>query len=236
MYQNEYGKLSDQLAKSNSRPNRNREQQGAVSADMKWPSLQEASPFLGDSQAVRLVYQELYYRHIFSKFPEKNLVAQDRQESFANYQLIFDQLMKDMSQLHAPQSGLDERRSLLKSLPVSYIWDLLDEYLFQAQNFSQFKAKTVAKKAKSVGSEGAELEAAVEADFNLLKENPQLYHSQEVFQLLQKLISYSGVDAYLKAVREDKEKPATNTEDGTEQAKFIGRKMRHDSHTSTFTK
>lgn len=218
MYQNEYTKLSEQLVKQRKRDNRFQQEQMC-----RWPSVNEAQQFLGDSFIVQVVYKELYYRHIFSRFNEKNLLAQDRFDAYCNYQIMFDQIAKDLSQ----GAQCDDEKSLIKALPVTYCWDLLDEYLFQMLLFSQFKARVVSRKAKmeqakaeSMGGETEEPlqpDPQLDADFSLIKENPHIFHTQEVSTMLKKLISLSGIDSYLA----DKKAGKTNLPPPT-QALYIG--------------
>lgn len=70
---------------------------------------------------VHLLYKELYYRHIFARL-DKALTIEDRVDSYDNYQLIFEQLQKDLQS--EPGKGL-----LLGALPRSWLWDLIDEFL-----------------------------------------------------------------------------------------------------------
>ena len=72
---------------------------------------------------------ELYYRHIYARL-QPNL--EQRINSFYNYCELFNYIL-----------NAEEPVSL--ELPDQWLWELIDEFIYQFQSFTQFKASTSQK-------------------------------------------------------------------------------------------
>lgn len=63
-----------------------------------------------------MLYKELYYRHIHAKMQPE---VDDRFDSFQNYVELFNLLLS----LSSSEPEFE--------LPVSWLWDILDEFIYQ---------------------------------------------------------------------------------------------------------
>ena len=101
-----------------------------VFKDKPWPKIETFDESLNLHSNVVLLYREFYYRHIFSKLPTMTSDINLRCEAWKNYLTLFDSL--------APETG-----NLLHQceLPCKWIWEILDEAIYQYHNFCQFLIK-----------------------------------------------------------------------------------------------
>jgi translation initiation factor 3 subunit L len=90
-----------------------------------WPPAEAISPLVDNDQQFLLLYKELYYRHIYSKLQP---TLEQRIESWLNYCDIFNLLL-----------NAEEPVSL--ELPNQWIWDIVDEFIYQFQAFCQFRSR-----------------------------------------------------------------------------------------------
>jgi translation initiation factor 3 subunit L len=72
------------------------------------------------------LYKQLYFRHIFVKLRPS---LKDRFDSFANYADLFEAVLR---QPDAPRAADFE-------LPAQWAWDMVDEYVYQFENFCQYR-------------------------------------------------------------------------------------------------
>ena len=68
-------------------------------------------------------------------------------------------------------------------LPISWMWDILDEFLYQYQRFCEFKSK-IAHRARS-----HEKKDSVKLDVNVLDAHPEIWESGEVLLSLKGLFN-----------------------------------------------
>eukprot|EP00741_Cyanophora_paradoxa_P024419 tig00022075_g23578.t1 len=126
-----------------------------------WPPA-ESVGFLCDNDPIFLMlYRELYFRHIYARLTP---TIQHRFESWENY----CQLM----QFFLNSNGLEF------DLPAQWIWDMIDEYIYQFQSFCQYRANPKHK---------------TEEEIELLKQNPQVWSVHEVLQNLHDLVKKSNI-------------------------------------------
>ncbi len=189
MYSKDYFKISDQIAKMK------------LGMSNKWPSVEEASTFLGkesDPEAYNLIllYKELSFRHLYSKVPNQ-LQAHERVAGWENYMKLFDLL----------QSGQQK-------LPLNWLWDILDEFLYQYQQWLLFRARTVARRGKN---NPAANYMTAEADLACVKENSAAWDPQTIKNLLEKLVGQSGIEHLLLSREQDPDAKAT-----ADQGVYIG--------------
>ena len=94
-----------------------------------WPPAEAIAPLVDNDQQFLLFYKELYYRHVYAKLQP---TLEQRFESWANYCDIFNLLLEG-----------DEPLAL--DLPNQWLWDLIDEFIYQFQTYCQrarVKSKT----------------------------------------------------------------------------------------------
>ena len=81
------------------------------------------------------LYEELYFRHVYSRSASPSI--EDRVESWKAYCRLFDCILKGTT-----TSGL--------VLPNVWLWDMIDEFIYQFQSFCQFRGKLQAKSEKDI--------------------------------------------------------------------------------------
>lgn len=131
----------------------------------KWPSPEAVSPLVDSDSTFLLLYKELYYRHLFSKM--QPTLAQ-RVDSWTNYFELFDCFIKD---------GFIDY-----DLPPSWLWDMVDEFIYQFETWCQYRAKL---KSKSPG------------EIEYFRENDYIWNVQAVLQMLHVLVHKSNIISWL---------------------------------------
>lgn len=92
-----------------------------------WPHVDLVSDLVDQDHVFCLLYKELYFRHLFAK-TQPGLRA--RCESWDNYCELF---------------GVILHGNVNMQLPVQWLWDMVDEFLYQFQSFCQYRGKLAGK-------------------------------------------------------------------------------------------
>ncbi len=130
-----------------------------------WPSVETVSPLVDHDETFLLLYKELYYRHLFSKM-QPNLAQ--RCEGWTNYMDLFDRFLKD---------GMIDH-----DLPPSWLWDMIDEFIYQFETWCQYRAKLKSKTPEEIA---------------YLKENDFIWNVQTVLSVLHVLVRKSNIIPWL---------------------------------------
>src|SRR5690606_26377921 len=104
---------------------------------------------------------ELYYRHLYSKLARQLTIVQ-RFGSWRNYSNFFETLLGP-SITHVEYDlyyCVIGKEPLDATIHVSWIWDIIDEFIYQYEEFSQYRSRR------------NELH---KEEIELLKENPQVF-------------------------------------------------------------
>ena len=133
--------------------------------NVTWPDAKHVSQYVENNQTFLLLYKELYNRHLFSKMSPS--LAQ-RYDSWANYCELFDIFLKD---------GMIDY-----DLPASWIWDMIDEFIYQFESWCQYRAK---------------LKSKTPTEITYLRENDQIWNVQTVLSLLHLLVNKSNIISWL---------------------------------------
>ena len=149
-----------------------------------WPPVEAIAPIVDNDQYFLILYKELYFRHIYSKFPP---TIEQRFKSWKNYCELFDFL------LH-PDTVLPGE------LPGQWLWDIVDEFIYQFQSFCQYRSKL------DPNSE----------EFQVLKVNEHVWNVLGVLNYLHAFIKHSGVVALL-----DKDELSFMADRGMDRMKFM---------------
>eukprot|EP00919_Chromeraceae_sp_WS-2016_P055610 GHVR01132127.1.p1 GENE.GHVR01132127.1~~GHVR01132127.1.p1 ORF type:complete len:506 (-),score=137.97 GHVR01132127.1:865-2382(-) len=80
-----------------------------------------------------VLYKELYYRHAYGRVGSPGITWNDRLESWNNYNI----LLQYMIEYELPK---DQGHIIF---PVSWLWDMLYEFVYQFQSFHQWRCKVV---------------------------------------------------------------------------------------------
>jgi len=132
-----------------------------------WPPAEAIAPLVDSDQQFLLLYKELYYRHIYSKLQP---TLEQRIESWLNYCDIFNLLL-----------SVDTPLSL--ELPNQWLWDMIDEFIYQFQAFCQFRSRVKTK---------------TEEETKVLKEASQVWSVHKVLYYLHAFVDKSGVKAHIR--------------------------------------
>uniref|UniRef100_A0A2K6MJ27 Eukaryotic translation initiation factor 3 subunit L n=1 Tax=Rhinopithecus bieti TaxID=61621 RepID=A0A2K6MJ27_RHIBE len=108
-----------------------------------------------------ILYKELYYRHIYAKVSVKR-----------NYK-VFCSLW----------NGQNADGPAPLELPNQWLWDIIDEFIYQFQSFSQYRCKT-AKKS--------------EEEIDFLRSNPKIWNVHSVLNVLHSLVDKSNINRQLE--------------------------------------
>ncbi|XP_034259212.1 eukaryotic translation initiation factor 3 subunit L isoform X2 [Pantherophis guttatus] len=116
-----------------------------------------------------ILYKELYYRHIYAKVSGGPTLEQ-RFESYYNYCNLFNYIL-----------NADGPAPL--ELPNQWLWDIIDEFIYQFQSYSQYRCKT-AKKS--------------EEEIDFLRLNPKIWNVHSVLNVLYSIVDKSNINRQLE--------------------------------------
>ncbi|KAI3614726.1 hypothetical protein CBS9595_003997 [Malassezia furfur] len=95
----------------------------------EWPDAETIAPLVGDDATFLMLYRELWYRHVYSRLMPD---GEDRFQSYDNYCDLFNYI-------------LNSDGPVPLELPVQWLWDMIDEFIYQFQSYSQWRNKVHAK-------------------------------------------------------------------------------------------
>jgi len=139
-------------------------------AKTEWPEAETISPLVGDDPIFLILYRELYYRHVYSRLSPN---IDDRFHSYENSCELFNYLLN--SDGPAP---LD--------LPDQWLWDIIDEFIYQFQSFCTWRSKVGTK---------------TEDELVMLADASQIWSCYSVLNVLYSLIQKSRIEDYLRATQ-----------------------------------
>ena len=85
--------------------------------------------------------------------------------------------------------GADSEGPVPLDLPIQWLWDMLDEFVYQFQSFAQWRANPKQKN---------------EEELEMLAEAPQIWSCYSVLNVLYSLVQKSQINEQLKAEKEGK--------------------------------
>mmetsp|Transcript_19821 Transcript_19821/g.34021 ORF Transcript_19821/g.34021 Transcript_19821/m.34021 type:complete len:662 (-) Transcript_19821:57-2042(-) len=131
----------------------------------EWPSASVIAPLVDSDPIFLTFYKELYFRHVHANTQP---LLSHRVDAWTNYCELFNLFFsKEMVDL---------------DLPPSWIWDVIDEFIYQFEAWCQFRSKL---KNKS------------EEEIQYLKETDHVWNVNTVLQYLHALVNISNVVSYL---------------------------------------
>eukprot|EP00879_Flechtneria_rotunda_P028433 GHRR01030542.1.p1 GENE.GHRR01030542.1~~GHRR01030542.1.p1 ORF type:complete len:257 (+),score=59.36 GHRR01030542.1:165-935(+) len=130
-----------------------------------WPQVTAIQDLVDNDHVFCLLYKELYFRHLYAK-TQPSLRA--RCESWDNYCDLF---------------GVILGRNVNMMLPNNWLWNMIDEFLYQFQSFQQYRAKLSSKTPEEIET---------------LQECEQVWNIVDVLNILQALVDKSGIVAELE--------------------------------------
>merc|ERR1719312_529041 len=101
-----------------------------------WPEAEDVAPYVNDDPIFLNLYRELYFRHIYARVQGGPTIEQ-RFESYQNYCDLFNCI-------------LGAETPVVLELPNQWLWEIIDEFIYQFQNFQQFRGKLQKKSEKEM--------------------------------------------------------------------------------------
>jgi len=140
--------------------------------DKSWPTPEVVQKIVEeeDEQCIFIIlYRELFYRHIYARLKP---TIDHRFESFQNYCDLFSYL-------------LVAEEPVQIELPNKWLWDIIDEFVYQFQSFQQFKSKAG---------------KMTEDDKNMLRDEDNVWKVTAVLNILMQLTEKCNINAQLEAM------------------------------------
>ncbi|CAN8030569.1 unnamed protein product [Ixodes persulcatus] len=130
------------------------------------PNSKEMAHIL-DDHIFMILYKELYYRQIYARGVPK---IDERFESYYNYCALFNYI-------------LSTDGPVALELPNQWLWELIDEFIYQFQSFSQFRSNVNKKTAEEI---------------EVLNQNPKIWNVHSVLNVLHSLVDKSNINLQLE--------------------------------------
>lgn len=150
-----------------------------------WPSVENIDSMIPNDSMKSIfliLYKEMYFRHIYASIQGGPSMEQ-RFESYRNYVKLFNAI-------------LSAERPLDLELPIQWLWDIIDEFIYQFQSFCQYRAKLVklVKKGQNLANNIAE-------EIQLIKQNPDIWNVHSVLNVLHALVAKSNINKQLEVLK-----------------------------------
>ncbi|KAJ7768347.1 eukaryotic translation initiation factor 3 subunit 6 [Mycena metata] len=137
-------------------------------ARTEWPEAEIIAPLVNDDPIFLILYRELYYRHVYSRLQPN---VDDRFHSYENSCELFNYL-------------LNSEGPVQLELPEQWLWDIIDEFIYQFQVFCTWRSKPKSK---------------TEDELGMLGEGGPVWSSYSVLNVLYSLIQKSKINEYITA-------------------------------------
>lgn len=147
-----------------------------------WPAVESIESMLPNESMKSIfliLYKEMYYRHIYASIQGGPSLEQ-RFESYRNYVKLFNAI-------------LSAEKPLELELPIQWLYDIIDEFIYQFQSFCQYRAKLVKK--------GQNAPSNVIEEIQLLKQNHDVWNVHSVLNVLHALVSKSNINKQLEVLK-----------------------------------
>jgi translation initiation factor 3 subunit L len=99
-----------------------------------WPKAEDIGHLVDHDHVFCMLYKELYFRHIYAT--SKPSIEQ-RRESWENYRDLFTVILNS---------------NLNMQLPNGWLWDMIDEFVYQFQSFLQHRGRMAGKSAEEISA------------------------------------------------------------------------------------
>ncbi|KAK1284873.1 hypothetical protein QJS10_CPB20g00680 [Acorus calamus] len=142
-----------------------------------WPSTEAVAPYVDNDHVFCLLYKEMWFRHLYAR---GNPGPRQRAESWDNYCSLFGVVLHGVVNMQ---------------LPNQWLWDMVDEFVYQFQSHCQYRAKL---KNKS------------EEEMQLLRQYDQAWNVYGVLNYLQALMEKSQIIQILEREKEGLEQFTAN--------------------------
>uniref|UniRef100_A0A7R9TYX1 Eukaryotic translation initiation factor 3 subunit L n=1 Tax=Prasinoderma coloniale TaxID=156133 RepID=A0A7R9TYX1_9VIRI len=147
--------------------------------DKPWPPVEVIAPLVDDDHVFCLLYKEMYYRHLYARLQP---TLEQRCESWDNYCALFQVILNT---------------NINMQLPNLWLWDMVDDFVYQFQSFCAYRSKLKLKSPKEIA---------------VLREADQVWNALGVLNYLQALVDKSDIVSVLKGEREGGDRSFTETD------------------------
>jgi translation initiation factor 3 subunit L len=152
----------------------------------EWPDEKEVGELVEKDELFMTLYKELYYRHIHARV-QGGPQFEQRVASFYNYCEFFNYIF-----LQKPTN---------LELPDIWLWELVDEFVYQFQNYTQYRARLSDKNEE-------EMEKLLEPN------NTRVWNILCLLNVLHSLVDMSNIKQQLEAVAKGEDPDAVAGEHG----------------------
>ncbi|GAA5929289.1 hypothetical protein JCM10213_006340 [Rhodosporidiobolus nylandii] len=153
-------------------------------AKSEWPEAEVIAPLVNHDEVFLTLYREMYFRHIFARL-QPNL--DDRLASYTAYCELFNLLLNSPTPVPL-------------SLPIDWIYNIIDEFVYQYTSFAIWRAK---------------VEGKTDEEKAVLAESGQVWSCYSVLNVLYSLIQKSQVQQQLAAQQKGEDVEAAAGEYGS---------------------
>lgn len=150
-----------------------------------WPKVEVIAPFVDTDALFLVLYKEMYYRHVYSLNSGTMVTLEDRVESFQNYFNLFAYLIKTSSD------------KIDMCLPNQWIWDIIDEFIWQYNDYARFRAKLANLRQQAGRDE------EVEKNVEFVAKQADIWSSVYVITTLNALVTKSDIQNILETEKRD---------------------------------
>lgn len=91
--------------------------------DTPWPSVDAVAHYVDNDHVFCLLYREMWFRHLYARLQP---TLKQRIDSWDNYCSLFQVVLHGVVNMQ---------------LPNQWLWDMVDEFVYQFQSFCQYRAK-----------------------------------------------------------------------------------------------
>ncbi|QDZ24824.1 subunit L of translation initiation factor 3 [Chloropicon primus] len=130
-----------------------------------WPAAEAIAEYVDNDHVFCLLYKEMYFRHLYAKLTPS---LDQRIQSWETYCSLF---------------GIILNRNVNMQLPNGWLWQMIDEFIYQFQSFCQYRAKLYQRTPEEI--EG-------------LKQCGEVWSPLAVLNYLQTFVDKSDIVAELK--------------------------------------
>ncbi|CAI0408507.1 unnamed protein product [Linum tenue] len=137
--------------------------------DTPWPSVDAVAHYVDNDHVFCLLYREMWFRHLYARLSP---TLKQRIDSWDNYCSLFQVVLHGVVNMQ---------------LPNQWLWDMVDEFVYQFQSFCQYRAKMKNK---------------TEQEIALLRQFDQAWNVYGVLNFLQALVEKSAIIHILEQEKE----------------------------------
>ncbi|KAK4775043.1 hypothetical protein SAY86_009978 [Trapa natans] len=142
-----------------------------------WPSVDAVAHYVDNDHVFCLLYREMWFRHLFARLSP---TLKQRIDSWDNYCSLFGVVLHGVVNMQ---------------LPNQWLWDMVDEFVYQFQSFCQYRAKMKNK---------------TEQEIALLGQYDKAWNVYGVLNYLQALVEKSAIIQILDREKEGLEQFTAN--------------------------